>query len=124
MSVAAAGCGAIPPPAVPYQRVKDSLDAWEKIGAGPVILNWIKNGYKLPFIKRLKPFKYPPLIHSQEETAALQEILEKLLAIGAVEVTADDSFVSRSQPTTALCQGQDWSPRRTAVIDSWWTCAM
>ena len=97
MSVAAAGCGAIPPPAVPYQRVKDSLDAWEKIGAGPVILNWIKNGYKLPFIKRLKPFKYPPLIHSQEETAALQEILEKLLAIGAVEVTADDSFVSRSR---------------------------
>ena len=81
----------------PHLRVRACLGAWEHIGAGDTVLNWIKYGYRLPFVEQLKPFCHRPLKFSPQEVEALEEIKNKLLAIGAVELTDDTTFVSRSR---------------------------
>lgn len=82
---------------VPFLRVRHCVDAWERIGAGPTVLNWIKYGYRLPFVQQLRPFFHRPLTFNPQEVQALEEIKAKLLELGVVELTDDTSFVSRSR---------------------------
>jgi hypothetical protein len=82
---------------VPFLRVRERLNAWKEIGAGRTVLNWIKYGYRLPFVKRMEPFYHKPKPCSQLEYEALEEIKAKLFSLGVVEVTSDTSFVSRSR---------------------------
>ena len=84
--------------ASPFLRVRRCLNAWENIGAGPMILNWIANGYKLPLTGPVEPFNIPPLHqHNPQEVAALQEIKAKLLSMGVITRTTNNNFVSRSR---------------------------
>ena len=82
---------------VPFLRVRAQLDAWECIGAGRSVLSWIKYGYRLPFAAQLRPFFHRPLCFTPQEQLALEDIKVKLLRLGAVELTDDATFVSRSR---------------------------
>ena len=63
-----------------------------------MILNWVANGYKLPFTGSVEPFNIPPLrYHSPEEVVALREIKEKLLTMGVIRRTTNNKYVSRSR---------------------------
>lgn len=83
---------------VHYMRVRDSVRAWEAIGAGPVLLRWIRYGYRLPFTKFVSPFFYessPP--STGDELTALRDIKRRLFEVGAVQRSSNRSFVSRSR---------------------------
>lgn len=89
--------GSLPPVVAPFDRVRNSLRAWEKIGAAPVVLDWIANGYRLPFVAELPPFYHQPLHHNETQQQELQLIMNKLFSIGVLERTDDDTYVSRSR---------------------------
>ena len=95
--VPSADCGALPAPVAPFERVRRSINAWERIGAGKVVLNWIKYGYRLPFTKRLEPFHHRPRPPVPELLEPEARIYEKLLSLGVIEHTEDDTYVSRSR---------------------------
>lgn len=78
-------------------RVRDSLNAWRKIGASPTVLNWIQYGYRLPFVRKVEPFHFKSRTCTGQEYQALDDIKRKLLNLGVVQRTSDASFVSRSR---------------------------
>ena len=68
-----------------------------------MILNWVANGYKLPFTGSVEPFNIPPLrYHSPEEVVALREIKEKLLTMGVIRRTTNNTSTQQVSSTTTL----------------------
>lgn len=79
-----------------FKRVQDRIEEWEKIGASPLIIRWLREGYKIPFQKPVLPFRFQPWMpRTEEETTALREMKTKLLQQGVLQPATCNKFVSR-----------------------------
>ena len=81
-----------------WERVRGCLSAWEDLGASKLVREWIRYGYRVPFLKRVQPFYQrccPPTDPSQQLFMELLEV--RLLEVGAIELAISDQFVSKSR---------------------------
>lgn len=80
------------------ERVRGSLSVWKELGAGKVVLDWLRYGYRMPFEREVLPFQHkshPP--SSPEETVYLAQLEQRLLAAGAIRPAECRDFVSKSR---------------------------
>ena len=70
------------------------LNAWNRIEAGPVILNWIEDGVDFKFNEPLSPFYFPNKRHSKPEHLFLQTEVRRLLDCNYIEKTTNSSYIS------------------------------
>ena len=68
-------------------RLAAHIDAWKRINALPNVLQWIKDGIKIPFAcdTAPSPIYRSPHHHTTEETKFLRTEISDLQAIGAIE---------------------------------------
>ena len=65
--------------------VANHLDAWIEIGAPPVVLNWIREGVKIPFVEKPTNFCIPNRKFSFEQGVFIATKIKSLLDAGAIE---------------------------------------
>jgi len=71
---------------------------WEALGAGKVVLGWLRYGYRMPFEREVRPFYHKSLPPSSpEETVYLALLEQRLLAAGAIRPAECRDFVSKSR---------------------------
>jgi hypothetical protein len=81
------------------KKVRRRLGAWRQAGAVPRVLNWLQNGFRLPWVRGP-----PPPFHQGNSCTALdaeeQRFLDRettrLLASGAWEPATDARWVSKA----------------------------
>ena len=80
--------------------VAENLPNWRKIGAAPVVLEWIEKGVSFPITHPIPNFFHKPLPHEPEALAYwTQKLKPHYLASGAIvqipPPTASKQFVSK-----------------------------
>lgn len=81
-----------------FTRVQQRVKAWEEIGAPPLVLRWLKEGYKIPFEREVSPFRHAAWQpQSDDERIAMREMKMKLLQQGVVKPATCTNYISRSR---------------------------
>ena len=63
----------------------DHFEQWLKLGASDTVLNWIREGVKIPFEHEPAPFFYHNHNLNAKETQFVNSELSDLLLVGAIE---------------------------------------
>ena len=78
--------------------VSSCAAAWREIGAPAVVMSWIRYGYRLPFVKRVLPFRQSEWVPTSDiETESARNMIRELLSLGAVSVVSHSQYVSRAR---------------------------
>jgi hypothetical protein len=77
-------------------RIKYFYNCWRKITSNEVILNWLKNGYSIPFEKQVVQDFVPQINWSLTEKADIYVAIQNLMQLGAITpcTPCDDQFIS------------------------------
>jgi hypothetical protein len=86
----------IMPPAPLFERVRANAAEWQRSGASPVVMRWITEGVRVPFVHGPPaPFRLRSKIPRQPaEHAALVTERDRLLSSGALVPAVSHDFVS------------------------------
>lgn len=78
-------------------RLQLFYNCWSNITNNPVILNWIENGFSIPFTKQVRQRDVPRNTFSPAEQYEMDKAVRNLLNLGAISICqpCEDQFVSK-----------------------------